>query len=151
MSWYKSVIDFTEKSNEISLNGNPEPMNANQVQFAMEMMATELVELGQTVFTTKQAQEIIKNAVSKDLSSEPKINNDRDRIMEQCDALLDVIYYGLNCAAKQKFPLNEMFQEVHNANMSKAVNGKFQRREDGKIIKPANWQAPDLKKYIPEA
>lgn len=148
-NWYNDVREFTEKSMETSLQGKPVAMTPEQVQFAMEMMTSEIVELGQTVFTTEKAQEIIRNAVNKDLSN-IDIENETQKITEQCDAIIDVIYYALNCAAKQKFPLNEIFAEVHRANMSKAINGKFQKREDGKIIKPEGWQPPNLEKIIIE-
>ena len=43
-----------------------------------------------------------------------------------------------------------MFDIVHGANMAKRdpSTGKFLKRDDGKIIKPAGWQPPDVKAEI---
>lgn len=36
------------------------------------------------------------------------------------------------------------FNRVHNNNMTKLVDGKIVRREDGKILKPEGYQPPDM-------
>jgi len=38
----------------------------------------------------------------------------------------------------------EAFKRVHASNMSKLVDGKPLRREDGKVLKGPNYKAPDL-------
>ena len=40
--------------------------------------------------------------------------------------------------------INEAFKRVHASNMSKLVDGKPLRREDGKVLKGPNYKAPDL-------
>ena len=44
--------------------------------------------------------------------------------------------------------LPEAFEEVHRSNMSKLENGKAIFREDGKILKGANYFRPNLKQFI---
>ena len=44
--------------------------------------------------------------------------------------------------------LPEAFEEVHRSNMSKLENGKAIFREDGKILKGANYFRPKLKQFI---
>ena len=44
--------------------------------------------------------------------------------------------------------LFDAFTEVHNSNMSKLENGKPIYREDGKILKGANFVKPDLSRFI---
>ena len=44
--------------------------------------------------------------------------------------------------------LPEAFEEVHRSNMSKLENGKAIFREDGKILKGANFFRPNLKQFI---
>ena len=63
-------------------------------------------------------------------------------IGEQADALVDAIYYICNTAVKQGINLDNIFNIVHEANMSKIVNGKVLRRQDGKILKPDGWKDP---------
>ncbi len=60
----------------------------------------------------------------------------------QADALIDVYYYSLNAAAKKGINLSAIFKIVHAANMAKRdpATGKFLKRDDGKIIKPAGWK-----------
>ena len=71
-------------------------------------------------------------------------------ICEQADAFVDVYYYMLNAAAKKGVNVSAIFDIVHNANMAKRdpATGKFLKRDDGKIIKPAGWRAPDIKAEI---
>jgi predicted HAD superfamily Cof-like phosphohydrolase len=71
-------------------------------------------------------------------------------ISEQADAFVDVYYYMLNAAAKKGVNVSAIFDIVHNANMAKRdpATGKFLKRDDGKIVKPAGWRAPDIKAEI---
>ena len=77
-------------------------------------------------------------------------NCTNELIAEQSDAFVDIWYYSLNCMAKQGVNLSKIFDLVHNANMAKRdpLTGKFIKREDGKIIKPKGWKAPDVKAEI---
>jgi predicted HAD superfamily Cof-like phosphohydrolase len=58
--------------------------------------------------------------------------------------LADIIYIACGTAVSYGIPLNEVFEEVHKANMSKLIDGKVIRREDGKIQKPEGWQPADI-------
>merc|ERR1712139_504204 len=69
-----------------------------------------------------------------------------DQIAAQADALVDIQYYMLNCAAKKGFNMSSIFGVVHAANMAKRdpQTGRFEKRADGKVIKPAGWKPPDV-------
>lgn len=41
-------------------------------------------------------------------------------------------------------PGSAAFQRVHENNMTKVVDGKILRREDGKILKPAGYTKPNM-------
>lgn len=69
-------------------------------------------------------------------------------IVEIADALADIIYIACGTAVSYGIPLDKIFDEVHRSNMAKLVDGKVLRREDGKVIKPAGWQSPDIEKII---
>lgn len=71
--------------------------------------------------------------------------NDLENIAKE---LADIIYIVCGTAASYGIPLNEVFDEVHRSNMEKLVDGKPVRREDGKILKPEGWTAPDIKKIL---
>ena len=72
-------------------------------------------------------------------------NND---LVEIADALADMIYIICGTAVSYGIPLDKVFEEVHNSNMAKFVDGKVLRREDGKILKPEGWRPPDIQKFI---
>jgi len=78
---------------------------------------------------------------------------------------LEYVLVGAHCKGIQEFPedivgnlyafehlyqaipsaiLNEAFLRVHKSNMSKLTNGQLLKREDGKILKPASYEPPDL-------
>jgi predicted HAD superfamily Cof-like phosphohydrolase len=69
-------------------------------------------------------------------------------IVEIADALADIIYIACGTAVSYGIPLDEVFKEVHNSNMSKLVDGKVIRREDGKVQKPEGWKPPDIKSVL---
>lgn len=63
--------------------------------------------------------------------------------------LADIIYIVCGTAVSYGIPLDRVFDEVHRSNMAKlGPDGKVKRREDGKILKPDNWTAPDVKSIL---
>lgn len=72
-----------------------------------------------------------------------------DHFIEVCDALGDMLYIIYGTCVSYGIPINEIFQEIHNSNMSKLdENGKPIVREDGKILKGPNYFKPDIKGII---
>ena len=62
-------------------------------------------------------------------------------VPEMVDALCDLLYVTYGAAVALGVDLDPFFREVHRANMAK-VGGT--RRADGKWLKPAGWQPPDI-------
>jgi predicted HAD superfamily Cof-like phosphohydrolase len=62
-------------------------------------------------------------------------------VPEMVDALCDLLYVTYGAAVALGVDLEPFFDAVHRANMAKA--GGY-RREDGKWMKPAGWQPPDI-------
>jgi predicted HAD superfamily Cof-like phosphohydrolase len=66
-------------------------------------------------------------------------------VVEIADALADLIYVVFGAALAHGIPIEEVFYEVHESNMSKLTNdGKVLRREDGKILKSDQYRPPEL-------
>lgn len=66
---------------------------------------------------------------------------------ELCDLL--IVTYGM--ADAFGLPIDEMFRQVHESNMSKlGDDGKPIYREDGKILKGPNYREPNLKQFLAE-
>jgi len=63
--------------------------------------------------------------------------------------LADIIYIVCGTAASYGIPLDTVFEAVHKSNMAKlGPDGVPKRREDGKILKPEGWVAPDIKSIL---
>jgi predicted HAD superfamily Cof-like phosphohydrolase len=136
--------------------GQPTPdkpvlMSKDEVCFLGKMVLDEVMELFATVYCPADAKEKLRGFIdaSKDIAQLPA-DDETALIAEQGDALVDVYYYMLNAASKKGVNLSALFHIVHGANMAKRdpATGQFLKREDGKIIKPAGWQPPDVKAEI---
>lgn len=68
-------------------------------------------------------------------------------IEDQADALIDTIYFAMGALVEMGVEPENIFNIVHEANMSKCwEDGKPRYREsDGKIIKPPTWEEPQPK------
>ncbi len=67
-----------------------------------------------------------------------------DDIYEQADAMIDLIYFALGTMVEMGLEVDELFEIVQNANMSKLwPDGKpHYNPKDGKVIKPDGWEDP---------
>ena len=62
--------------------------------------------------------------------------------------LADLVYVCFQYAATLGYDLDEALRRVHQSNLSKLVDGKPLRREDGKVLKGPNYQPPSLQDLI---
>ncbi len=66
-------------------------------------------------------------------------------IVETADALGDMVYVIYGMAIEFGIPLDKVLDEIQRSNMSKLdENGNPIYREDGKVLKGANWFPPDI-------
>jgi len=72
-----------------------------------------------------------------------------DRV-EQLDALLDFIVVTTGAIHSAGFDGEGGWKEVMSTNFAKVdkETGKVRKREDGKVLKPTGWVAPDLKPFV---
>ena len=68
-------------------------------------------------------------------------------VPEMVDALCDLLYVTYGAAVALGVDLEPFFAAVHDSNMAKAGG---HRREDGKWMKPAGWQPPDIERILRE-
>ena len=59
--------------------------------------------------------------------------------------MVDVVYVILGMAVSFSLPFDPAWGRVHQSNMSKLVDGKPLRSEDGKVLKGPNYQPPNIK------
>jgi predicted HAD superfamily Cof-like phosphohydrolase len=71
-------------------------------------------------------------------------------LVEVLDALADIGYIlaGTILNHGMQNIYDDAFNEVHRSNMAKLVDGKVLRREDGKVMKPQGWTAPQLAQFV---
>jgi predicted HAD superfamily Cof-like phosphohydrolase len=98
--------------------------NPNQYELYLDLIEEELEELNVAV-----------------------LNDDR---VEQLDALIDLLVVTVGAIHSMPFNGELAWNEVMRSNLSKIdpVSGKVIKRDDGKVLKPDNWQPPQLKQFI---
>jgi predicted HAD superfamily Cof-like phosphohydrolase len=71
-------------------------------------------------------------------------------VQEQLDALLDIIVVTIGAIHSAGFDGEGGWKEVMGTNFAKVdkETGKVRKREDGKVLKPTGWVAPDLKPFL---
>ena len=74
------------------------------------------------------------------------VENESDE--NQLKELADVVYVAFQYAAARGWPLDEALDRVYGSNMSKLVDGKPLRREDGKVLKGPNYKPPYLEDLV---
>jgi len=70
--------------------------------------------------------------------------------VEQLDALLDFIVVTIGAVHSGGFDGEGGWKEVMRTNLAKIDKdtGKVRKREDGKVLKPLGWVAPDLTTFV---
>jgi len=72
-----------------------------------------------------------------------------DRV-EQLDALVDILVVTMGAIRAGGFDGEGAWKEVMDTNFAKIDpdTGKVRKREDGKVLKPEGWKAPELTQFI---
>ena len=69
---------------------------------------------------------------------------------DDLDALVDILVVTMGAINSMGADGEGAWREVMSTNFAKIdkVTGKVRKREDGKVLKPEGWTAPDLMKYV---
>ena len=75
---------------------------------------------------------------------------DENDTKEQLDALIDILVVTIGAIHSAGFNAEGAWKEVMKTNFAKIdrETGKVRKREDGKVLKPVGWTAPDLKPFL---
>lgn len=70
--------------------------------------------------------------------------------VEQLDALIDILVVTIGAIHSRGWDAEGAWDEVMKTNAAKIDldTGKVRKREDGKVLKPANWQPPSLESFL---
>ena len=73
-----------------------------------------------------------------------------DNKVEQLDALVDILVVTMGAIRAAGWDGKAAWKEVMDTNFAKIdpTTGKVRKREDGKVMKPANWSPPNLAQFI---
>lgn len=91
-------------------------------------------------FLAEELSELYSAAAEKDL-------------IGMADALVDLVYVAHGTAIIMGLPWQQIWDEVHSANMGKERVNKAEDSKRGHVsdvVKPKGWKPPDLAKYIGE-
>jgi len=70
--------------------------------------------------------------------------------VDDLDALVDILVVTIGAIHSMGADAEGAWREVMATNFAKIdkVTGRVRKRDDGKVLKPEGWTAPDLKKYV---
>jgi predicted HAD superfamily Cof-like phosphohydrolase len=109
-----------------------------------------MVAAGQSTTTPnlKQAElyeKLIKEEYEEFLEARKNFDN-----VETADACFDMMWVIVGYMLSRGWNPNKIWDEGALSNLRKIdpATKKVLKREDGKVMKPENWQAPDFSKFV---
>lgn len=126
-SQHFDMLEFSHKFQPYSIPSFPIIARDDFVHFRVGFMQEELAEFSQA-------------AASKDIGG-------------MADALVDLAYVAHGTAVHLGLPWHDLWNAVHNANMSKVRGDKntSKRGSQYDVVKPKGWQPPDIEAIINHA
>ena len=118
------VLEFQKKFDMIELKGDNKV-----IQLTEEQKETRITLL------KEELQEFITACIEDDM-------------YEQADALVDLVYIALGTSNLMNLPFQELWDDVHKANMRKERGIKPSRNLKVDVIKPEGWVGPKTEEII---
>ncbi len=137
-SSYKMVEEF-HKCMDQPIGVVPTKDNRDLFTFRFALIQEEFkefVEAAQYMYTT----------IEKSSNKESYETAKRECLKE----LMDIKYVIDGFCVTYGWDADEAFKRVHESNMSKLVDGKPFKNEDGKVMKGPNYSLPDLSDLVKE-
>lgn len=119
----------------------------NYFEMVREFHETFKQPIGKTVGLTNRAR-LRTDMLTEEFDEYIEALADCD-IVELADALADMVYIACGTAVEFGIPFDDVFAEVHRANMSKLMpDGTPLLREDGKVMKGPDYTPPNIKSIL---
>ncbi len=119
----------------------------NYFEMVREFHKTFKQPIGKTVGLTNRVK-LRTDMLAEEFNEYVEALNNYD-ITEVADALADMVYIACGTAVEFGIRFDDVFAEVHRANMSKLLpDGTPLLREDGKVMKGPNYTPPDIKSIL---
>jgi predicted HAD superfamily Cof-like phosphohydrolase len=104
----------------------------------------------QTVGTFNETQfNLYTSLIQEEVDELWTANADAD-LVECLDALIDILVVTVGAIHSMGADAEGAWKEVMRTNFAKIDHetGKVRKREDGKVLKPVGWTAPELGQFI---
>ena len=111
------------------------------------MQACDQEILDEPQFPDPDTIELRLRLIQEEMDELVYAHEDND-LVEVADALTDLLYVIYGTGQAYGIDLDVCFEEVHESNMSKLVDGYAKKNEYGKVMKGPNYFPPDLKKVL---
>ena len=121
-----------------------------QPQSVFHDQAYFMMACGQTTTEPNTKQSDMYLELIKEEGEELVVALEQCDVVEELDAIIDLLVVIIGYGLSRGFPMVEAWDEVLRSNMAKIdpLTGTVRKREDGKILKPAGWTAPDIARVI---
>ena len=106
---------------------------------------------GQTVGDINESQyKLYCDLIDEEYNDEFKAALAANDRVEQLDALIDILVVTIGAIHSGGFDAESAWKEVMNTNFAKIdkETGLVRKREDGKVLKPVGWKAPELEQFV---
>ena len=128
MNKYEELVLECHKAMEMSID---EQYSINLLKLRQKLINEETQELNVEI-----------NSLINEIETQGSVT--KETKLKMFKELADLQYVLSGMVVSFGIPMEEVFQRVHNSNMSKLVDGKPLKREDGKFLKGPNYKKPDL-------
>ena len=93
--------------------------------------------------------DLYRNLISEEVGELIEAVQNDDRV-EQLDALIDILVVTIGAIHSMGADAEGAWKEVLQTNLAKidSKTGKVIKRNDGKVLKPKGWQAPNLARFL---
>jgi predicted HAD superfamily Cof-like phosphohydrolase len=92
-------------------------------------------------------QELYMNLITEEYKETLEAFHEKD-VIEVADGLADMVWVIMGMCSSCGIDFEKVWNEVKASNMSKFIDGKAIKNEDGKIMKPEAYFRPDIKKVL---
>ncbi len=149
---FSDVRDFHEK---FQLPAPPAPrfIPGNANRFIMTELPWRLIDIEKKLQADRLPGDVFYGRVQMMIEELRELvqAHQAGNLADQADALVDLAYFVFGTAVMMGLPWEELFTEVHTANMGKIL---VESPEESKrlnkldVKKPAGWQPPNLARIL---
>lgn len=110
-----------------------------------------MAAIGQTTdYWNRDQFELYLNLIDEEHNEELKEAVANEDTVEVLDALVDILVVTIGAINSIGADAEGAWNEVMRTNFAKVdpETGKVQRRADGKVLKPDDWQGPELAQFL---